>query len=123
MALETPAQGSLPLEGGAVPSDFTKDCTLLHVRACSNYRPDFAVWLDLNWHIWERFRSEADKIRARRSHYAARTIAEYLRHQTMLREAADFEFKLNNNNVPDLARLYMALCPAAEGFFNLRGRE
>lgn len=108
----------------AGPGVTTKDYTLLHVRASTQYLRGFPVWLDLNWHIWERFRVEADAIRARgRAHYAARTIAEYLRHQTMLREAADFEFKLNNNNVPDLARLYMTLNPAAAGFFHLRGRE
>lgn len=86
-------------------------------------RPGLPEWLEGNWPIWARFRAEADKVRASgREHYAARTIAEFLRHQTALREPSG-EFKLNNNVVPMLARLYMAVTPGADGFFELRGHE
>ena len=122
MALDSPIPG-VPSSGSGADK-LTRDYVLLHVRADARYLPTFAAWLEANWHIWLGFRDQANAIRARgRSHYAARTIAEYLRHQTMLREAADYVFKLNNNNVPDLARLYMALNSSAVGFFHLRGRE
>lgn len=83
-----------------------------------NYRPGFYHWLLHNYEIWKRFVAEADKLRALgRPHYSARTIIEYLRHETMLRDGT--EYKVNNNAAPSLARLYMAVrgCP---GFFELR---
>jgi len=95
--------------------------TLLLVQASTRYRDDFHGWLTDNYWIWDRFRQEADKIRATgRKHYGARTIAEYIRHETALREAG--EFKLNDHATPDLARLYIELEPKAEGFFTFRGR-
>lgn len=97
------------------------DVLLAHVAADQGevYRPGFYHWLRDNADIWKRFAAEANKLRAQgRSHYGARTIAEFLRHETALRESP--ELKLNNNQVPSLARLYMRVyeCP---GFFELRG--
>lgn len=99
----------------------TKEMTLLIVEASTRYRPEFHAWLTENYWIWDRFRHEADKIRATgRKHYGARTIAEYIRHETALREAG--EFKLNDHATPDLARLYMEIDSTAAGFFELRAR-
>lgn len=87
------------------------------------YRPGFYCWLKDNHHIFKRFIDEADKIRATgRAHYSARTIGEFLRHQTALRENGG-QFKVNDHAWPDLARLYMVLRPEALGFFELRGTE
>lgn len=91
------------------------------VLLSERFTREFHDWLDENWGIWLRFREEADKIRATgRTHYGARTIAEFIRHETALRERGDF--KLNNNMVPDLARLYMLVTPDSEKFFETRMR-
>lgn len=84
---------------------------------------DFSEWLSENWYIWLAFESEANKAWDRgRKHYSARTIGEYLRHNTLVREASG-EFKVNDHRWPDLARLYLAIYPTRHGFFELRGRE
>ena len=88
-----------------------------------HFRQDFPRWLSENWSIWKRFESEAHKVYAMgRKHYSARTLIEFLRHETMVREA-DGEFKLNNNAAPDLARLYVTLYPERTGFFDIRVSE
>lgn len=84
------------------------------------FNPGFPEWLSRNLHIWLRFRDEADRIRRRRDHYSARTILEFIRHESMLYEFGQAEYKINNNSAPDLARLYMLATPNAEGFFALR---
>lgn len=100
----------------------TRTYTLLLVQAGQQFLPGFHDWLRDNWTIWLRFREEADKIRAKgRGHYSARTIGEFIRHQTALAE--DGDFKINNNVFPDMARLYMLTHPGAAGFFELRRRD
>jgi hypothetical protein len=100
----------------------TQDMTLMLVQASDRFRHDFYHWMADNFHVWVRFREEADKIRATgRLHYSARTIGEYLRHETALREASGV-WKINDHVWPDMARLYMVLEPRAKGFFELRGR-
>lgn len=97
------------------------DTTLSMVQGGLDFRPGFYDWLKENWAIWLRFCEEADKVRRTgRQHYAARTIAEYIRHETALRELG--EFKLNDHATPDLARLYLATHPEAKDFFETRRR-
>lgn len=91
---------------------------LLQAHA-GKFRQEFPAWLEENGHVWARFCTETDKVRSRRAHYSARTIIEFLRHESSLREA-DEDFKLNNNHAPDLARLYLLVNPDAEGFFTTR---
>lgn len=83
------------------------------------YRPaGLARWLGMPPNFVAFLESEKQLVRlAGRTHYSARTIGEYLRHETCTREAG--EFKINNNNLPLLARLYMRSrrCP---GFFATR---
>lgn len=84
------------------------------------FRAEFKGWLLENWHIWKRFVREADKVRGTgREHYSARTIGEFLRHETALRQV-DTILKVDNRAFPDMARLYMRLRPEAAGFFELR---
>ncbi len=88
------------------------------------FRDDFPEWFRRNQHIWNRFHAEANKVYALgRRHYSARTIGEYLRHETALTSVADGEWKLNNNRFPDLARAYLMLYPERDGFFDLRETE
>lgn len=85
-----------------------------------NFLPGFAAWLSANLHVWRAFEREADRIWARgRRHYSARTLIEYLRHETALADT-DAEWKINNNCAPDLARLYRLRYPARADLFELR---
>lgn len=86
----------------------------------SKYRADFAAWLLANQAIWLRFCAEADKVwRRGRRHWSARTIIEYLRHETALAEVGGL-FKVNNNYAPDLARLYAETYPDRACLFETR---
>lgn len=82
----------------------------------------FAEWLDENWSVWIAFEREASRIWNRgRRHYSARTIGEWLRHETAAREGPnELGFKVNNNIWPDLARLYMLVHPDRDKFFERR---
>lgn len=85
------------------------------------FRAGFHAWLADNYYVYDRFCEEADKVRATgRAHYSARTIAEVLRHESTVREKAG-DYKLNNNFVPDMARLYGDMRGEIE-FFRERGR-
>lgn len=108
------------LFGEELPSE--ENMTLAKVlEAPEHYKPTFYEWLRANFHIWKRFVQEADKVRGTgREHYSARTIGEFLRHQTALRDK-ESQFKCDNNVWPDCARLYLALRPEAKDFFELRG--
>ena len=75
-----------------------------------------------NFEIWKAFEAEATHIWQRgRAHYSARTIAEYLRHETAIREAGEV-FKINNNEFPCMARLFVMLNPD-KPLFEFRGEK
>lgn len=100
---------------------------LLQIALCdaAMFRPAFFDWLrdTRNRHFWIRFKAEADRIWNRgRRHYSARTIIEFLRHETLAADACA-EFKINGNIVPDLARLYLLVHPERAGFFELRVQQ
>jgi len=84
------------------------------------YRSDFASWLSANPHIWSAFAREANRVWDRgRRHWSARTIIEFLRHETALAEQGG-DFKINGNYVPDLARLYQDTFPDRASLFETR---
>ena len=84
------------------------------------YTQGFALWIEENWHIWCGFCEQANTLWARgRRHYSARTIIEWMRHNSALSEF-DSEFKINNNFAPDCARLYVAMHPDRTDFFQFR---
>lgn len=114
-------QLEIPVDLLRQPAHDAESLTLVDVVHCRPglFRADFAAWLQENWSIWKAFEREANAVwRNGRRHYSARTIGEYLRHETALRE--DGEWKINGNHVPDLARLYMLLNPDRT-LFELRG--
>lgn len=91
------------------------------------FQAKFAKWLAQNWGLWTAFLAEAEAVWATgRRRYSARTIIEFLRHQTSLRQAADEHgadsspLKINNSYVPDIGRLYGLLIPSRETFFECR---
>lgn len=83
---------------------------------------DFMDWLSRNWHVWTAFEVQACALWDRGTrHWSARTIVEYLRHETAVKQdVPGDEWKINNDQVPDLARLYMLMWPEREGFFERR---
>lgn len=87
-----------------------------------HFRNDFMAWLSENWHVWFAFEEQSDAVWNRgRRHYSARTIFEVLRHESVVQERAAGEaWKLNNNVVPDLARLYGLMHPDRVDFFEKR---
>lgn len=95
------------------------------VMVCAHpefFRRDFMSWLSRNYPVWVSFEEEAERVwRRGRRHYSARTIGEYLRHESALREGPnEHGWKLNDHYWPDLARLYMLMRPDREGFFERR---
>lgn len=86
------------------------------------YRPDFHAWLSENFAIFVAFATQANSLWNRgRTHYSARTIIEWLRHETALRETSG-GWKINDWYTPDMARLYMVLYPERT-MFELRGQR
>lgn len=119
-------QGNLPLFGPPQPwqtAIYRRRMAFVLITAnADRFRRDFLSWLSLNYAVWEAFELEADRIwDGGRRHYSARTIGEYLRHESALREKPnEHGFKLNDHYWPDLARLYMLLHPDRDGFFERR---
>lgn len=86
------------------------------------FRDGFYDWLRSNFRVWERFEREANAIwTSGRRHYSARTLWEFMRHETALREK-DGDFKLNDHWPPSCARLYVMLYDDRAGFFETRGK-
>ena len=71
--------------------------------------------------IFDKFISEAHKV-CTREHYSARTIVEYIRHNTQL-QSDDKLFKINNNLTPKMARISMVVFPRLNGLFETRGNK
>ena len=77
-------------------------------------------WYIDNWHVVEAFESVALRlIGLGRKHYSARTIVEVLVHQSNVREI-NGEFKIGNDNAPDLARVFVVLHPEWVDFWEYR---
>lgn len=85
------------------------------------FRDEFVEWLGQNLHIFAAFVKQAKYVKdvMRRDHYSSRTIGEWLRHNSNLREKGD-GFKINNNAFPPLARLIMLAYPELDGLFETR---
>ena len=85
------------------------------------YPEGFFHWLSQNQHIWEAFERRAYQMAlVGRKRYSARTIIEVLRWDSDLREKNKL-FKISNNMVPGMARLWMAKYGRKHPrFFNLR---
>lgn len=86
------------------------------------FRQDFEGWLLENWSIYERFEREALVVAARRKHYGANTIIEYLRHQTLLADTAS-EWKLDDRWTSSIARLFAMMNSAHDKLFEFRERR
>jgi uncharacterized protein (DUF2461 family) len=84
------------------------------------FRSDFIDWLKENSHVYEAFEDAAHRVWANGfKHYSARTIMEVIRHRSNIRELTG-DYKINNNKIPDCARLYGLRFPARAGLFEFR---
>jgi len=80
-------------------------------------------WFAENNHIWKAFEEQALLIYQRgHRHYSARTIIEFLRHHSALKEASG-EWKINDHITPHLARRFMKEHPHLNGFFETRSMK
>ena len=83
------------------------------------FRDDFIFWVPTNEHIVDAFNDETFKvIRKGFKHYSGRTILEVLRHHSALSESG--QWKLNNNYVPYLCRLFALTNPKYSDIFEYR---
>ena len=113
------------------PQPWTKDLYrkrlvfMMIVSYADWFRRDDLTWISANWHIWEAFEREALKIWDRgRTHYSARTIIEYLRHESEIRETPNAApWKINDHYTPSLARLFTLMHPDKAGFFEKRSGQ
>lgn len=87
-----------------------------------DFRNDFAGWLASNQPIYAEFERQAKIIALFRDRYSARTIAEVIRHNSQLSEVGS-EWKINNNRIPDMARLFSLRNPQHAQLFQLRNSE
>jgi hypothetical protein len=83
------------------------------------FSDEFIFWVPNNIHIVEAFDHETLKIiRKGYKHYSGRTILEVLRHHSALSESGPW--KLNNNYVPYLCRLFALTNPKYGSIFEYR---
>jgi hypothetical protein len=92
------------------------------ITSGEEFTHDFSEWLAANMPIYREFERQAMLIASRRDRYSARTIAEGIRHNSVLSEQGS-QWKINNNRIPDVARLFSVLHPEHEGFFQLRDSD
>jgi len=66
-------------------------------------------WLKKNPHVWIAFYNATERLRkAGRTVYGAKAVYEHLRYETAVQDN-ERTFRLNNNSVAGLARLYNAV--------------
>lgn len=87
------------------------------------FSDEFMDWLPKNLHVYGAFCKEALSVRQRGfTHYSSRTIVEFLRHHTAIKEnpAPGAGWKINDHNVPYLGRLFDLEHPKSAGLFEYR---
>lgn len=71
--------------------------------------------------FFRAFVIEAHKIAQHRDHYSARTIAEVLRHNSLIEDGSK-HFKISNDIIPLAAHVSMDMFPALNGLFSTKRR-
>jgi hypothetical protein len=85
------------------------------------FSDEFLCWIPENHHIWMAFEQEAYRvINAGFKHYSARVIIEVLRHHSNLTEKSDSGWKINNNIIPYIGRLFALVNPQHAKLFSFR---
>jgi hypothetical protein len=97
-----------------------KEQTLNFIDTHSSYFKKPKQWFEDNWHVVEAFEKSALNIISKgRHHYSARTIVEVLVHESIIAEK-DGQFKIGNDNAPDLARVFVVQHPQHKNFWEYR---
>lgn len=82
----------------------------------------FEQWCEANPHIIDGVFKLADHLRARgRTRWSAWAAINVLRWQTAMRDTTQAEYKISNNQIADIARLYNRL--AGFEFFATKARK
>jgi len=111
------------MEANQINPIYARVITAIINKAPDQFKPGFGEWLARNWAIYLEFEFQALRVfKSGRKHYSARTIAEYIRHQTLLSET-DSAFKLNDHATPGMARFFAFRHPHAAGLFEYRGNK
>jgi hypothetical protein len=127
--MEGPRTGDLfespPVVTATRPGGYRALAVAELARNPEKYDAGFRAWLAKNWPIWTRFCQLADRLRFRKSHWAARALFHHLRLETELAEQPIGKstplFKINNNHSAQCARLYNAMSANRADFFKTRG--
>lgn len=90
--------------------------------APEQFRDGFIEWITTNWALYLRFEEESRSVSKLRDHYAAHTIIEYMRHETLMRDN-DLDFKINEAWTSSMARLFAHLNPDCRNLFEFRVRK
>lgn len=87
------------------------------------FTDQFTAWLKGNLHVFAEFAEQAKYVKnvMRRDHYSIRTIGEWVRHNSEIREKGN-GYKLNNNSFAPISRLLMLAYPELDGLFETRER-
>ena len=85
------------------------------------FRDGFDDWIWDNLDFYRTFEAEALKVASTgRKKYAARTIVEYLRHWSAIKQVGSGSYKLNDHWTPSAAQLFRILNPTHADFFEFR---
>jgi len=104
-------------------NDADKNALIMEYSSVAGLREDEAVNLLDNHELNDAFFQEAHKVAGKRDHYSAYTIVEVLRHNTIVEDNSQLEFKISNNMKPALGRIANALFPALNGLFTFKERK
>lgn len=100
-------------------SETDKKAAIMRYAKNTSLTTEQAERLADNLPIVRAFITEAHKIAAKRTHYSARTIVEFLRHHSILEDNCP-DYKINDHLVPLLSRISMEMFPALNALFHTR---
>lgn len=98
-------QNNFKFSPPAQPGPFQRAIAHIHADPLA-FNKVTEFWLNKNRSLWLNFYNAAERMRqSGRRHYGARAIIEYIRFQTLVVDSSA-TFKINNNYISGLARLY-----------------
>jgi hypothetical protein len=100
-----------------------KEKAVVSVQMTEGFSPQFADFLEQNWHIYLAFEKRAFRnINRNVRHFGSMAIINNIRWQSALAEKDD-QYKINNLRAPDLSRLFAIMNPQHKDFFFQRKRK
>lgn len=81
------------------------------------------VWFETEWHVIVAFeRLALQRIAEGREHYSAAALVSEMSLESRVRERAG-QYKIGNDNCPDLARVFVVLHPEHLDFWEMRRKD